>query len=192
MPTESKIDFHELGPEIIDMIWRERINHSAICERIYEKYGVKLSPTSISMYKKLTLNNASDMVARDPDYKKKLEETFLDTTEGLAYAMKSIQEKLVEFGDHMVPDKEGTMVKDYKAHATYMALLLKELELLLRRSNEIASITNIDNSQTVVNNIQINSLVQEQIVQLVDEGQIPLEHCGPIVKEFVEKVRKRA
>lgn len=172
----SKIEFYDLGERIIKMLFGDEPISAYKVSKILKEEGYDISPASIYAFREMTIRTSKELLLKKPQYREKLAETFLDTVENLAYALAEIKAKIEEFKDR----------KDWKAQATFLGLLLQELNLLLKRAGEIRPTQIIKE----VNIIQINQAIQLQIAELIDKGDIPLKHCSEKIKKFYKNAKK--
>lgn len=176
--NQSKIEFYGIGEKVADMLFSRKLTHQEISDKLKAE-GHDISRVCITNFHRFIKDSAQEMVTKDPQYRERLAKKYLDTVENLIFALTEIKEKIAEF---------KTKKTKWKAHATYLGLLLNQLGMLLKRAGEIKPSTFIKEQKVSI--IQINQAIQLQIVELIDSGDIPLEHCSEKVKEFYRKIKK--
>lgn len=175
---QSKIEFYDLGERILDMIFNKRMSYKEISEELGSE-GYDISQSSISVFKQKVVDDAKDFVMRTPEYREKLAKKYLDTVENLVELLIEIKSKIKQYSNNP---------KQWKAHLGYINAALTELHFILKRAGEIKPSQIIKHQQ--VNILQINRAVQNEIVRLIDEKDIPLEYCSPRIKELYGKVKR--
>ena len=181
MPGRKSVIRHAgLDEEVADMLFRQALTFGEISKILKEKHGLDISITAISRFKEFVLDSASELAAGDQEYKDKLAKLYLDTTEMCITLKQTIEEKITQFEDS----------DDWKAQTSYLSLALTLLQTLMKKLGEIKP-TQIIENQTI-NAMQINNMVQVELIRLIDEGKIPLEHCAPEIKEFYRKAKQVA
>jgi len=175
---KSKIEFYDLGERIIDMIFNKKMSYQEISDKL-KLEGYDISVSGISVFKQKVIDDAKDFIAGSPEMRRQLAEKYLDTLWNLVYLLREIKEKIEQYSSDP---------KKWKAHLGYTNTLLNQLSLLLKRAGEIKPSQIIGKQQ--INILQINQAVQNEIVRLIDEKDIPLKHCSPKIQELYRKVKR--
>ena len=174
-----QLDRLGLGEEVADMLFKDKFTYQQVSDKIKEKYGLDVCKASVANYKKFILDSVPGFLERNLEYKDKLAKTYLDTTEFLV----TLKEKIMEKIDHFEEDPTK-----WKQHVSYLQLALGEVSMLLKRAGEIKPTQIIKNEYTM-NNIYIKNAVEEEIVRLIDMGDIPLELCSDKLKQFYRRIK---
>jgi len=163
-----QLDRLGLGEEVADMLFKDKFTYQQVSDKIKEKYGLDVCKASVANYKKFILDSVPGFLERNLEYKDKLAKTYLDTTEFLV----TLKEKIMEKIDHFEEDPTK-----WKQHVSYLQLALGEVSMLLKRAGEIKRTQIIKNA------------VEEEIVRLIDMGDIPLELCSDKLKQFYRRIK---
>jgi hypothetical protein len=178
--NKSQIERAGLSEKVAEWLFDKRMTHKEICEKLKNEHGLELDGAAIMRFKKYILATTDQYLYKNEEYRELLAKKFLDTVENLCYLVDKIKEDIEKY-----PDND-----QWKQRATFYNQLIPVVNMLLKRSGEIKPSQFVEKQE--VNIVQINQAIQIELVRLIDEGQIPLEHCSEPIKEFYRKMKQRA
>ena len=152
----GKIKFYGLEEFVMEKLYKEGMNSRQISERVLLEKGIKLSHSTVEVFRKDMLKHARKYFESDEEYKNKLAGMQIDSLEMIYDNLMEIQEKLDEFRDDP---------KKWQAHSTYLDKSLKLLYIVLKKNKEIGPDIQVNKTTNVMN---ITNAFQGRVMELID------------------------
>jgi len=178
-PKYGYIDRLGLGELVTKWIFEDRLTYQQVADKLKAEHDLEISKDAVKNYRKFIISSVPDFLNDEEEYRKKVAKTYLDTVENLAYLVSKLKEEIDKF-----PEKA-----EWRQRATFYNNLIPVVMMLVKRAGEIKPAQFIKNENYQINMMQVNQVIQEQIVRLIDNGDIPLELCSEKVKQFYRKLK---
>lgn len=176
----GKIKFYGLEEFIMELIFRGGLSSRQVSERALLEKGIRLSHTTIEVFKKNMLKHAREYFKNDEEYAKKLGEMQINSMELMLDTLSEIQAKI---------DGSRDNPKMWPIHSAYLDKSIKMLYIILKKNKEIGpdiQVTKTTNVMNVINAIQ--DRITELIDYLLNKG-VSLEQFPPEYQEMYKKAK---
>ena len=178
---KTEIAYAGLEEQVMDWLYKDKMTHKQICDKLRYEHNIDLGEASISNFKKSMQKEAEGFLRQDKEYREKLARRLLDGVENLAFALEKIKARIADFDDP----------ETWRQQATFLTLLLQECQMILRRTGEIKPNQFIEKVEMNFN--QINNIVQLELVKVIEDefikdGKVDVDK----IMEFLKKRKENA